>query len=127
MPPIALSPSGPLSLATSGDLPPRPRPLALPLSGPGGAFAPPPSLPPPRRRPVALVVEDSGPVRLMLCMLLKRLEMDVVQACNGREAVAACAAGEFSVIIMDKEMPIMDGHEATEVGRCRLTPVMTPD
>ena len=38
-------------------------------------------------------------------------EMEVVQ--NGREAVAAAKAGGFDVILMDVQMPEIDGLEAT--------------
>lgn len=38
---------------------------------------------------------------------------EVVLAEDGREAVAACAGSSFDVILMDVQMPIMDGFEAT--------------
>ena len=71
-----------------------------------------------------LVVEDSAPTRKMLVNLLRQLGIDSREASNGLEALRACAAvtskpggsaaTPFDAILMDKEMPVMDGHQATE-------------
>ena len=73
--------------------------------------------------PSVLVVEDSVPTRTMLARLLRRLDLEVTEVGNGLEAVRVCAsratqrggdvAKPFDLILMDKEMPVMDGHEAT--------------
>jgi CheY-like chemotaxis protein len=34
-------------------------------------------------------------------------------ACNGKEALQKFASGKYSLILMDVEMPVMDGHETT--------------
>ena len=75
-------------------------------------------------RPRMLVVEDSAPTRKMLVNLLRQLGIDSREASNGLEALRACAAvtsepggsaaTPFDAILMDKEMPVMDGHQATE-------------
>ena len=75
-------------------------------------------------RPRMLVVEDSAPTRKMLVNLLRQLGIDAWEASNGLEALRACAevtskpggsaATPFDAIFMDKEMPVMDGHQATE-------------
>jgi CheY-like chemotaxis protein len=85
-------------------------------------------------RPTALVVEDSAPTRLMLSKLLRRLDFETTEARNGAEAIRACelaaleegvSANEpFAVVLMDKEMPVMDGHEATE--RLRKMGIVSP-
>lgn len=62
-----------------------------------------------------LVVDDSVVMRRMLTMSLDEDgDFDVVEtASDGKESVAAVAAGNFDVVIMDVEMPVMDGIEAT--------------
>ena len=58
-----------------------------------------------------LLVEDSVVIRVALVGLLKR--HNVVQAHNGAEAVAIMDKDRFDVVLMDVQMPEMDGFEAT--------------
>ncbi len=62
-----------------------------------------------------LVTDDSIVLRRVLGMTLgEDPELEVVHAAsNGREAVDAVATQQFDVVIMDVEMPVMDGIEAT--------------
>ncbi len=62
-----------------------------------------------------LVTDDSIVLRRVLGMTLgEDAELEVVHAAsNGREAVDAVASQKFDVVIMDVEMPVMDGIEAT--------------
>ena len=64
-----------------------------------------------------LVVEDCPTNQRVVCMLLEKWGYRSVVAENGREAVDACKAGSFSAIIMDCQMPVMDGLEAAEAIR----------
>lgn len=59
-----------------------------------------------------LIVEDSEINRKLLSTILKKesYQCDLVE--NGQEAVDAYLAKEYSLIIMDCQMPILDGYEA---------------
>jgi CheY-like chemotaxis protein len=62
------------------------------------------------RAPV-LVVEDDPPTREMLRRMLEREGFPVVEAADGRSALARVAEGRPSLILLDLLMPGMDGFE----------------
>ncbi|WP_162305877.1 PAS domain S-box protein [Oleisolibacter albus] len=101
---------------------------------PAGEVAPAPAViaPPPPVRPVApadfpaparpaagihplriLVAEDSVMNRDIVRLMLQRAGHDVVEVQNGREAVDAASRDGLDLILMDMQMPEMDGLEAT--------------
>lgn len=41
-------------------------------------------------------------------------EVDITQACNGKEALVACYAGKAEILFLDLTMPVMDGLEVLE-------------
>jgi CheY-like chemotaxis protein len=64
------------------------------------------------RKPLILVVEDHDFAREALAMLLKDADYDVVEAANGREALATLSKGARpDLILLDLVMPQMDGWE----------------
>ncbi len=60
-----------------------------------------------------LLVEDNLTNQLVVRKTLEKMEYQVSIANNGLEGVQAYEAGEFVGIIMDIQMPVMDGIEAT--------------
>ena len=60
-----------------------------------------------------LVVEDNAVNCLVVQAMLERLGMTVTLANDGAEAVAAIQAHDVDVVLMDCQMPVMDGYEAT--------------
>lgn len=61
-----------------------------------------------------LLVEDHPVNRLVMCGMLKRLGgADPTIAVNGQEAVDIALREAFDVILMDTQMPVMDGLAAT--------------
>lgn len=67
-----------------------------------------------RRRSLrVLVVDDSPTGRALVMRALEGLGHDPESAATGREAVDRVAAEPFDVVLMDMEMPEMDGIEAT--------------
>ncbi len=76
--------------------------------------------PPPRvdglvpERPLSVLLVEDHPVNRKLALrMLERWGHRATTAGNGREALAAFAPGRFDVILMDIQMPEMDGLEAT--------------
>jgi two-component system, cell cycle response regulator DivK len=60
-----------------------------------------------------LVVEDHEDNRRILRDLLTSAGYEVIQAENGKEAVAAAARERPDLILMDIQLPLLDGYEAT--------------
>ena len=60
-----------------------------------------------------LVVEDNSVNQRVAQRLIQKMGHTVVLAANGREAVEAVQRGNFDIILMDVQMPEMDGYEAT--------------
>jgi two-component system cell cycle response regulator DivK len=60
-----------------------------------------------------LVVEDQRDNRQILHDLLTNAGFDIVEAENGEEAIAFAQASPPDLILMDIQLPILDGYEAT--------------
>lgn len=66
-------------------------------------------LPPSR----VLVVEDNAVNQLVVANMLENLGLSVLTANNGREALELLEDHEFDVVLMDCQMPEMDGYQTT--------------
>jgi signal transduction histidine kinase/ActR/RegA family two-component response regulator len=64
-----------------------------------------------------LAAEDNPVNRLVLKTLLQQAGLEAVVVENGAEAVAAWQAEPWDVILMDVQMPVMDGPSATRAIR----------
>ncbi|MGI8731844.1 MAG: response regulator [Pyrinomonadaceae bacterium] len=64
-------------------------------------------------KPTILVVDDFDDTRLLLRTWLERKGFNVIEAENGHEAVAQAESERPDLIIMDLEMPELDGLAAT--------------
>ena len=60
-----------------------------------------------------LVVEDDPNGRKVLVHALDQLQAKLTLAENGREAVEAFEREPFDVVLMDLQLPVMDGYQAT--------------
>jgi PAS domain S-box-containing protein len=80
-------------------------------AGAPGADPAPDDAPMPARR--VLLAEDNPVNQQLATLMLRRLGHEVVVAANGAEALARVAEGGFDLVLMDMQMPVMDGIEAT--------------
>src|SRR5690606_30500981 len=64
-----------------------------------------------------LVVEDNVVNQKVAMRMLTSLGYDVDIAVNGKEGIDAVVAGNYHVVLMDCEMPEMNGYDATRALR----------
>ena len=99
--------------------------LNLPLTRAADAPAGPDAAPPPRpaaerstartgaERPRVLVVDDHPVNREVARIMLQAFGCEVIEVCDGQEAIDAAAAQRFDLVLMDVRMPRVDGLDAT--------------
>lgn len=73
----------------------------------------------PAPAPRVLVAEDNHVNQVVAVALLKKLGYTAAVAQNGREAVDMCTHGDFAAVLMDCQMPQLDGFDATREIRRR--------
>jgi hypothetical protein len=64
--------------------------------------------------PRVLLAEDSGAARILTAALLSRMGCKVDAVEHGEEAVDCARANDYDIIVLDIEMPIMDGVAAAK-------------
>jgi CheY-like chemotaxis protein len=74
----------------------------LPILGPGGA------------RPRLLLAEDSKAARILTAALLSRMGCDVDAVEHGQDAVDYALDSRYDLILLDIEMPVLDGVSAAQ-------------
>ena len=67
-----------------------------------------------------LLAEDNQMNQFLATTILEELGVLVEVAENGKEAIEKFSEGKYDLILMDMQMPVMDGIEATKVIRERL-------
>ncbi|SFM12945.1 response regulator [Rugamonas rubra] len=109
--------------------------IVTPLRASEGARNAPPHLARPvraRKRRKVLLAEDN-PVNVEVASaMLEGLGLEVSRACNGEEALHSVCADDFDLVLMDCQMPVMDGFAATaeirryeqQSGRARVLPII---
>ena len=73
-----------------------------------------------------LIVDDEQANRLILQAMLKKSGHEVVEACNGQEAIELFDSHQPELVLMDVMMPVMDGYDATRAIKEKSTKHFTP-
>ncbi|AHC36948.1 two-component system response regulator [Pseudomonas fluorescens] len=75
-----------------------------------------------------LVVDDSSSVRQVVGIALKSAGYDVIEACDGRDALGKLTGQKVHLIISDVNMPNMDGitfvKEVKKLANYKFTPII---
>jgi PAS domain S-box-containing protein len=77
-------------------------------------------------RPSVLLVDDRPENLLALTAVLEPLDVRLITAGSGEEALRALLAEDFAVVLLDVRMPGMDGYETAEYIRGRERSARTP-
>ncbi|MEZ5351790.1 MAG: response regulator [Bryobacteraceae bacterium] len=85
-----------------------------------------PAAPPASRKKARILIAEDNPVNQRVARrLVEKLGYDAETVNNGTEALAALAASTYDLILMDCQMPVLDGFETTR--RIRATEGRTED
>src|SRR3954470_24720723 len=87
---------------------------------------PPSAAPPPLERSNILIVDDRLDKRVVFRTILEELDQNIVTASSGEEALRWLLDNECAVILLDVNMPGMDGLETAELIRARRKSSHTP-
>jgi len=64
-----------------------------------------------------LMAEDDATNRLVVSKMLREFEMDIRVVTDGAQAIEAVLEADYDVVLMDVQMPVLDGHAATRAIR----------
>jgi two-component system chemotaxis response regulator CheY len=77
---------------------------------------------------IIMIVDDSASLRQVVCIALKSAGYEVIEACDGRDALTKLDGRKLHLIISDVNMPNMDGitflKEAKRLPAYRFTPMI---
>ena len=75
-----------------------------------------------------MVIDDSASLREVVSIALRGAGYDVVEAVNGKEALAMLSGQRIHLMICDVNMPVMDGitfvRHAKQMPRYRFVPII---
>ena len=59
----------------------------------------------------AMVVDDSASMRQMVAFTLTSAGFEVIQGCDGKDALTKASGKQLNLVVTDLNMPVMDGIE----------------
>lgn len=62
-----------------------------------------------------LIIEDNEQNRILVRMIMKSLNHEVIEAENGEQGVQMAKGQNPDLILMDLQMPVMDGYAAIKI------------
>lgn len=80
----------------------------------------------PDRKLSILLADDSAPIRTVFTAILKGMGHSVEGVANGREALDALQSHAYDLVLIDIQMPIMDGYETIRHMRRQSKTASTP-
>jgi len=82
----------------------------------------------PSQRPKILIADDHRPNLIAMRRILAGIDADIIEAMTGNDVLAAALDHEFALILLDVQMPDMNGFEAATLlagdERTRTTPII---
>nr|MDP9322564.1 response regulator transcription factor [Acidobacteriota bacterium] len=79
-----------------------------------------------QNRPRVLVTDDEPITRMLVKLLLEKQNFEVLEAANGRDAVEIAIRERPDLLMIDLNMPEMDGYEAITRVRREMSLAMMP-
>lgn len=73
-----------------------------------------------------LIVDDSASIRQVVAMTLKGAGYEVIEACDGQDALSKLTGQRVHLIISDVNMPVMNGIELLKQVKAHPTYKFTP-
>ena len=103
-----------------------PKPAPVPEKAPEKTPYPAPEKGPTPEQANILVVDDNASKRMGIVAVLESLAQNIVSVESGRDALRALLDHEYAVILLDVQMPVMNGFETAELIRSRAVSESTP-